>query len=415
LILLAVALALLVSAIFSGAETVLLSVHRFRLAERSLRSRQESRWAGRVAGDPSKTLATILVGNSLANIFLASLVTLWATHRWGEPVIWIVVPTVTLLILIFGEILPKSLARAHAEGLRRRLLPLVGFAYAILRPWVALVSGATIGLLRALRITGKERKLDLTRQDLQVAMAESEEYGRLNPLQGRILRQALDFADTPIEAAMIPRTKMIAVELGTKLDEALRLMQEHRFSRLPVYRDDLDQVVGVVHRLDLFRAPSRDLVVDGLVRPVHLVPHSKHSHELLRELQARRQHMAIVLDEYGGTAGLVTVEDLLEELVGEIRQEDEPEVILRRLDAFTVAIPGTAGLDELRDATGLTLPEGDYETVAGFMLDRLGRVPKPREAVTVGKHRLEVLSGTERRIDQIAVRRERAERRTKAD
>jgi CBS domain containing-hemolysin-like protein len=356
-------------------------------------------------------LATILVGNSLANVFLASLITLWATRRWGEPVIWVVVPTVTLLILIFGEILPKSLARAHAEQLRRRLLPAVGFAYALLRPWVAVVRGSTLAILRALRLTGKSPQLDLTRQDLQVAMAESEEYGRLAPLQGRILRQALDFADTPIEAAMIPRTKMIAVELGTTLEGAARLMQEHRFSRLPVYREDLDQVVGVVHRLDLFRSPSKDLVVDGLVRPVHLVPHSKHCHELLRELQARRRHMAIVLDEYGGTAGLLTVEDLVEELVGEIRQENEPEAILRRLDAFTVAVPGTTGLDELRDATGLTLPEGDYETVAGFLLDRLGHVPRPREAVTVGRHRLEVLSATERRIDQIAVRRERTARR----
>jgi len=411
MIIIAVVLALLVSAIFSGAETVLLTVHRFRLAERSLGTRQRSKWADQVAGDPSRLLATILVGNSLANIFLASLVTLWAVNRWGEPVIWIVVPTVTLLILIFGEILPKSLARAHSEGLRRSLLPVAGIAYAVLRPWVAVVSSATLAMLRALRLTGKEQQLDLTRQDLQVAMAESEEYGRLAPMQGRILRQALDFADTPVEAAMIPRTTMVAVEMGSTIEETARLMREHHFSRLPVYRDELDQMVGVVHRLDLFRAPSKELVIDGLVRPVHLVPHSKHCHELLRELQARRQHMAIVLDEYGGTAGLVTVEDLVEELVGEIRQENEPEVILRRLDAFTMAVPGTTGLDELRDATGLTLPEGDYETIAGFLLDRLGHVPKPQETVTVGKHQLEVLSATERRIDQVAVRRQRGPRR----
>jgi len=136
MIIFAVVLALLVSAISSGAESVLLTVHRFRLAERSLGSRQRSKWADQVAGDPSRLLATILVGNSLANIFLASLVTLWAVNRWGEPAIWIVVPTVTLLILIFGEILPKSLARAHAEGLRRSLLPVAGVAYAVLRPWV---------------------------------------------------------------------------------------------------------------------------------------------------------------------------------------------------------------------------------------------------------------------------------------
>jgi CBS domain containing-hemolysin-like protein len=166
-----------------------------------------------------------------------------------------------------------------------------------------------------------------------------------------------------------------------------------------------------LHRVDLFRAPSTDLLVDGLVRPIHLVPHSKHSYELLRELQARRQRMAIVLDEYGGTDGLVTVEDLLEELVGEIRQENEPDVIVRRLDAFTVAVPGTTQPEELKQATGVVIPEGDYETVAGFMLDKFGRVPKPGEAVTVGKYRLLVLNADKRRIDQIAVRRERASKR----
>jgi CBS domain containing-hemolysin-like protein len=240
---------------------------------------------------------------------------------------------------------------------------------------------------------------------------ESDELARLAPVQARILRRVFDFAETPVTTVMVPRTLMVAVPLGTTLAEAGRVMRERHLARLPVYREDLDSVVGVVYRLDLFRAPSLDVTVDGMARPVYLVPESKHCAELLREMQARRQHLAVVLDEYGGTAGLVTHEDLVEELVGEIRDRHETEQTVRRLDAFSVAVPGSMRLEELRESVGVALPEGDYETVAGLILEKTGRVPAPGEAVVVGRYRLEVLASDRRRIEQVAVRSERAGRR----
>ncbi len=406
------AAALLVSALFSGAESVLLSAHRLRLGDLVLRSPRGSGGSTAPEIASSRNLATILVGNAAANVFVASAITLWAARSFGEASAWWVVPAVTLLLLVFGEIVPKTVARAHAEALRPWLAPFVRVAYVVFRPAVVAVSGTTLAVLRLFGLSGASPALRFTRQDLQLALAESEEGGSLAPVQGRILRRALDFAETPVESAMLPRTRMVAVPLGTTLLQASQVLAEKRLSRLPAYRDDLDHVVGLLHRVDLFRAPRPDLPVDGLLRPVHFVPGTKGCHELLGELQARRQRMAIVLDEYGGTAGLVTVEDLLEELFGEIRSEHEPDVVLRRPDEFTVIVRGAAKAEELREAIGLVLPDGDYETIAGFLLDRLGRVPRAGESVSLGAYRLEVTSADPRRIDLVAVRREPGARRS---
>jgi CBS domain containing-hemolysin-like protein len=407
-----VVLALLVSAFFSGAETVVLAAHRLRLGSRTERPGPGSPWPIRFAADPSRVLSTVLVGNSLANVFAASLATLWVARQWGEPAVWIAVVVVAVLALLVGEILPKSVARARADWLGPRLLPVLAGAYLVLRPWVAVVGRAARALLAKTGLSHGPLPMGVTRQDLQVVLDEGEELGRLAPMQARILRRIFDFAGTPVSAVMVPRTGMVAVPLGTRLAEVGRVMHERRLSRLPVYREDLDQIVGVVHRLDLFRAPTLALSVDGMARPVHLVPESKHCAELLREMQARRQHMAIVLDEYGGTAGIVTQEDLVEELVGEIRDEHEAGHVVRRLDAFSVAVPGSMRLEELRETVGVTLPEGDYETVAGLILERLGRVPAAGESIAVGGYRLEVLASDRRRIEQVAVRSERAARRS---
>ena len=401
-------LALLVSALFSGAETVVLSAQRLRFG--AAKGEGEDPETARLAADPTRLLATILVGNSLANVFAASLATLWVARRWGEPAVWIEILVLAPIVLLVGEILPKSLARAHADRIGERLLPAVAAAYTALRPWVGAVTRSAGWLLRATGLSRGPLAFRVTRQDLQILLAESEEIARLAPLEGRILRRVFDFAETPVAAVMIPRTRMVAIPLGTTVSEALVVMRERRLSRIPVYREDLDQVVGIVHRLDLFRSPSGTIPVDGTVRPVYLVPESKHCAACLREMQARRQHMAIVLDEYGGTAGLVTLEDLVEELVGEMR-DDKAAPAVRRLDALTIAVPGAMRLEDLAESMGVALPEGDYETVAGLVLDRLGHVPAVGESVVVGGYRLEILSADRRHIELVAVKSQRVTRR----
>src|SRR5262249_57981383 len=198
-------LALLVSALFSGAETVVLSAQRLRFGT-AKEAEREGGTTARLAADPSRLLATILVGNSLANVFAASLATLWVARRWGEPAVWIAVLILAPLTLLVGEILPKSLARAQADRLGERVLPVVAAAYAALRPWVGAVTGAAGWLLRRTGLSRGPLAFRATRQDLQILLTESDEIARLTPLQGRILRRVFDFAEMPVGAVMTPRT-----------------------------------------------------------------------------------------------------------------------------------------------------------------------------------------------------------------
>jgi len=402
--------ALLVGALFSGAEAVVLGAHRLRLGSAAGRSGEGGGRSARFAADPSRVLATILVGNSLAQVFAASLATLWVARRWGEADVWIAVVVVAVLTLLVGEILPKSLARANADRLGKRLLPVVAGAYVVLRPWVAAVSRTAHALLAKAGLSRGPLGMGVTRQDLQLVLDESDELARLAPVQARILRRVFDFAETPVTTVMVPRTLMVAVPLGTTLAEAGRVMRERHLARLPVYREDLDSVVGVVYRLDLFRAPSLDVTVDGMARPVYLVPESKHCAELLREMQARRQHLAVVLDEYGGTAGMVTLEDLLEEIVGEIRDEydEEAEPITDEGNGAFV-FSGKVNSDEVAERLGTEIAREGFETVGGYLLSHLGRVPAVGERFDIDGLSVEVLEVARRRVNKVRIRRRTAD------
>ena len=273
-------------------------------------------------------------------------------------------------------------------------------------PLIGAVNLVATGLVRLLGVKASPARAALNRQDFQLLLDESEETGQVAPGQGRILSRVMDFGEIVVGQAMRPRTEIVAVELGTTVRQVIGIVRQRGFTRIPVYRDDLDQVVGIVHLFDLFRAPSPDLPVDGLLRPVEFVPDAKPCDELLREMRARRRAIAIVVDEYGGTAGLVTIEDLVEELVGDIRGEEEAaSVAIRPLEGGRHAVDGTARIVDVNEALGLELPEGDYETVAGLFLDRFGRIPAAGDIVQAGGARLEVLVADPRRIRAIAVGR----------
>jgi CBS domain containing-hemolysin-like protein len=282
------------------------------------------------------------------------------------------------------------------DAMHRLFAPLIGTANAV-----------SAGLVRLIGVKASPARAALNRQDFQLLLDESGETGQVAPGQGRILSRVMDFGETTVGEAMRPRTDVVAVEVGTSVRDVIGLVREKGLTRIPVYRDDLDQVVGIVHLFDLFRAPHPDLPIDGLLRPVDFVPEAKPCDELLREMRARRRAIAVVVDEYGGTAGLVTLEDLVEELVGDIRGEEEAMTApIRPLEgAGRWAVDGSVRVDDLNEALDLELPEGDYETVAGLFLERFGHVPQPGDTVQVGPIRLEVLAADARRIGALSVTR----------
>ena len=404
--LLLVALGLLVSAFFSAGETALVSANRKRLSHRADEGDLGAKRALELLEEPRRLFGATLVGNTLANVFVTTLASLWFMNRYGQGIVPWVVIGITILLLVVGEIVPKAIARAQADDLTVRLAGPLDGMYRLFQPLIGTVNAAATGLVRLIGVKASPAKAALNRQDFQLLLDESEETGQVAPGQGRILSRVMDFGETTVREAMRPRTEIVAVESGTKVRDVILLIREKGFTRIPVHGDDLDQILGIVHLFDLFRAPSPDLPVDGLLRPVDFVPEAKPCDELLREMRARRRAIAVVVDEYGGTAGLVTSEDLVEELVGDIRGEEEAMTApIRPLDGHRFAVDGSARVTEVNEALDFDLPEGDYETVAGLFLERFGRVPQPGDSVQVGNVRLEVLAADARRIHALAVSR----------
>ena len=401
-----IAFGLLVSAFFSAVETALVSVNRTRLSHRADEGDGAAARALVLLADGQRLFGVTLVGSTLANTFVTTLATLWLVHRFGEWIVpWLVV-AFTALLLVTGEIVPKAIARARADDLTVRLAPPLDALARFFAPLIGTVNLVATGLVRLLGIRASPARAALNRQDFQLLLDESEETGQVAPGQGRILSRVMDFGETVVGQAMRPRTEVVAVELGATVRDVIAVVQQKGYTRIPVYRDDLDQIVGIVHLFDLFRAPSPDLPVDGLLRPVDFVPEAKPCDELLREMRARRRAVAIVVDESGGTAGLVTVEDLVEELVGDIRGEEEAAAAaMRPLDGGRHAVDGSARIVDVNEALGLDLPEGDYETVAGLFLERFGRIPGAGDTVQAGSARLEVLDADARRIRTLAIGR----------
>jgi magnesium and cobalt exporter, CNNM family len=401
-----VALGLLVSAFFSAVETAFVSANRTRLSHRADEGDERARRALELLEEPRRLFGATLVGNTLANVFLTTLATLWFAHRYGEGVVPWLVLGLTAILLVAGEIVPKTIARAQADELTVRLAGPLNALHRLFQPLIGSVNAAAAGLVRLIGVKASPARSLLNRQDFQLLLDESEETGQVAPGQGRILSRVMDFGETTVREAMRPRTDIVAVESGTTVRDVIGLIGDKGFTRFPVYRDDLDQILGIVHLFDLFRAPVLDLPVDGLLRPVDFVPEAKPCDQLLREMRARRRAIVIVVDEYGGTAGLVTTEDLVEELVGDIRGEEEAATApIRPLDGARWAVDGSVRIVDVNETLGIDLPEGDYETVAGLFLERFGRVPVPGDQVQVGGVRLEILGADARRIRSLVVSR----------
>jgi putative hemolysin len=398
------ALGLLASAVFSAVETAIVSANRTRLSHRAEEGDSAAARTLRFLDDPRRLFGATLVGNNLAAVFVGTLATLWMSHRFGESSVWWVVLGVTVLLLVVGEIVPKSIARAQADRLVLVLSgPLESFD-AAMRPLVLAVTGASTALLRLFGVKTSPARGAMSRQDFQLLLDESEETGQVGQGQGRILSKVLDFGETTVAEVMRPRTDIVFVETGTLVRDAIALVEETGFTRLPAYRGNPDQVVGFVHLFDLLKTPGINLPVDGLLRPIGFVPEGKPCDELLREMRARHRPIMVVVDEYGGTAGIVTIEDLVEELVGDIKnEEEEAHVPLRRLEPGRWQADATTRIADVNETLDVELPEGDYETLAGLVIERLGRIPTVGETLNVAGLKLEVLAADRKRVTQLAI------------
>jgi CBS domain containing-hemolysin-like protein len=408
---------------FVAAEIALLAARRARIEELAEEGDPRARIALASLQELSLTFSGAQLGITMASLGLgavaepavASLVLVWL-EPLGLPTATaplvafaLALSLVVFLHMVIGEMVPKNLALADAEAVSLRVSRLFRVYIRLLRPLIALLN-ATANVL--VRLTGTEPIEELglvhTPDELQLALRESRRHGTLAPADARVMSAALGLGEIDAGAAMTPRVDLVTVSATATTDEILEVAARTGYTRLPVVDGDLDHVVGVVHVKDLLIAEDHELrgrTAAELQRPISAVPESRDLDHLLREMRSERNHVALVVDEYGGTAGVLSLEDVLEELVGEIADEFDAEEVPGREAGATGAwvVPGTLRRDELERLSGCVLPEGESETVSGVIAEDLGRLPRRGDTFTSGVWTLRVLTVEGRRAGQVEV------------
>ena len=400
-----VLLLVLINAAFAGSEVALISLREGQL-RRLEREGEQGRLVARLARDPNQFLSTIQIGITLAG-FLASAAAavslaeplvplLGFLGRAADPAAVVLVTMVlAYLTLVVGELAPKRIALQRPERWARRAARPLTVISILTRPAVWLLSRSTNLLVRLAGADPRRQREEVTEEEVRDMIATGSVF---RPEQRRILSEAIEIGERRLHDVLVPRRDVVAIPADASVAEAIGMLVGTTHGRAPVHRGDLDEVVGLVTLQDLVGAEGP---VAGRVRPVVALPESMTVLDALRRLQAEREQLAIVLNEYGGTEGIVTVEDLLEELVGEIYDEFDPDShgIHRQPDGSLI-LPGSFPVHDLADL-GIALPEGDYATLAGLVLDRMGHIPGKGESVEVGGWRLEVLDVESRAITRV--------------
>ena len=411
-------LMLVLSAFFSGSEIAFVVANRLRVEVEARRSGFAGRTVKAFMQHPSTFLTTTLVGNNLALVIYSTMVAFYLQepldHFWASTiglgaateVAALITQTLiaSVVVLILGEILPKSILREVANQAVFVLAIPLRITYLLLLPLIKLAEWSSSLIVKLFRADADSFS-QFMRRDFEVIIQESRESGELDLAEDEsaLLSNVFALSTVRVKESMVPRTDVVAVDENTPLEVLRKRFIETGHSKLPVYRDNIDRIVGVAFAYDLFQEPASLI---EMMRPVQFVPASKRSKELLRDFLASNTSVAVVIDEYGGTAGLVTREDLLEELFGDIQDEfDAESPLLRSVSEGTFVASGRAGIDELADKFGVQLPEGDYETVAGYLLEKLGFIPDVKEEFVLDGYRFVIVKAGTNRIDLVRITR----------
>ncbi len=402
---------LCLSFLFSGLETGLISLNRLRL-EAAARSSRRSAELLKFIRQPDKILGTTLIGNNIVNVILASFTTFVAQTLVNRSGSWYFDPRWTALgvaavVFIFGELLPKSLFRDHADAMVPALFPVLKLFYNLLRPFVYAVTWLNRALEKLLRIDTASPMAYLTRDDLAFLISQTASDPESEP-HLEMIEDALEFNEQRAYNVMIPRTDVVAIEADASAAEILELAAREGFTRYPVYDQNLDNIIGVLIIYDLLRTPgSEGMNARQLVHEPFFIPENTDIDIVLRDMQQHHLSMAIIVDSFGGTAGIITMEDILEEIVGDISDEFDTEedagTDVDRVGPNTWIVAADVEIDKLNGEYDMALPEGDYETVAGLILDRLERIPHPGQILDAGPYRLQVLQTTDRKISRVKI------------
>lgn len=398
---------LLLSAFFSASEAAFLSMRRFRTRDLVERQVPGAERVERMVAHPERLLPTILLGNNMANTAMAALATVVAISVLGEGRgVIVATASVTIVLLILGETGPKTIAVRHPER--------VAFFSARFLEWIELilmpVAAPLQWISRAIvNIFGGDARALITEGEIKAAIAIGQETGAVEEQEAEMLEKVFRFGDRQVREVMTPRVEVVWVEAGTALKGFLSIYLDHSHTRFPVFDGDMENVVGVLSVKDVVAAMARgelspDAPVTVFLRPVHFVPDTKLAGALFREMQALGNQIVLAIDEFGGIAGLVTLKQLTEEIVGPVGEEGaQAELEYETIDENTFHVDGGMQIEEANEELGLGLPDGDYETVAGFILETLGHIPEEGEQLRHDSLRMAVTQMNGMRIEKVMV------------
>lgn len=397
---------LLLSLFFSGLETGLISIDQIALEQSARRNRSRASLL-KFIRQPDKFLGTTLIGNNIANAILASLSTLIVAQLGN----FAFDPRFTSLfigaiVLIFGEIVPKALFRDHADSIVPRLYPLLIFFFYLFRPLVAIVSYINRGLRKMLNMEDNLQYDYLTKDDISFLFSQANDDDKISAPQMEMIEDALDFKELEARNVMVPRTDIVAIPETATISEVIEIAKEEGFTRYPVYRNSIDDIIGILIIYDILKKEINDeSLASEILHEPYFAPENIDLDVLLKEMQKHRRSMAIIVDSYGGTAGMVTMEDILEEIVGEIEDEydEDEEKDVEQVSPNTWIAMADVEIDRLADDYEIMLPEGDYETLAGLILDKLERIPHQGQFVNVEPYRIQVLQATDKKIVKVKI------------
>lgn len=395
---------LAMSAFFSSAETSFMSCNKMRIHSLAEEGDKRAITLEIVLSNQSKLLSAILVGNNVVNLSASSMATVLATKLWGNSGAGIATGILTVLILIFGEISPKTLATVHADSIALKYAGIVHIFMVVCTPIVVVVNALARGFLRLVGVNPDARQSAITESELRSIVNVSHEEGVIESEEKKMINNVVDFGDSLARDVMVPRIDMVFAQVDMTYEELLDIFEKERFTRLPVYEESTDNVIGIINMKDLLLYHQGEpFDIRNYLREGYFTHEYKKTSELFRELRAKNITLAIVLDEYGATAGLITLEDLLEEIVGEIRDEfdqDEEEEV-QEVANNEYIIEGSMKLSDVNEELNLELESEHYDSIGGFIFGLLDHLPQVGESVTYENLILEVASVEKKRIEKV--------------
>ena len=406
LILIIILLAL--SAFFSSAETAMTTVNKIYIMSLVNEGNKRAKILQKIIENPGKLLSTILIGNNIVNLSASSLATTWTTRVLGNAFVGVATGILTLLVLLFGEITPKTMATLYAEKLSMSYAPIIYFLMKVLTPVIFIVNRLSNGILYMLGVDPKGKQSTMTEQELRTIVDVSHEDGVIESEEKKMIYNVFDFGDSRAKDVMVPRIDMSFIDVNATYEELLDSFKEDGYTRYPVYEDSTDNIIGTINMKDLLLwNPKEKFSIRDILRKPYFTYEHKSTAALLMEMKQYSVNFVIVLDEYGATAGMITMEDLLEEIVGEIRDEydaDEVEDMQEIIPDREYTAQGSAKLDDLNEALGLKLDSEDYDSIGGYIIEKLDYFPKEGESyITEDGVKLVVDATEKNRIEAVHI------------